>query len=407
MKHRFFLFFITLIFLLRLLSFFTVVDIFANGPLFKIVFRCMTDVCIIVGPLFLKRPNSIVKLKYKRLINLYLIFLGLALISLLYTTSFAVSFLQLMMYVESFVFSFFFIKLILLYEISDSKFFLKTVMYSIYIVVFIFFIGSFVLPEVFYRFTFTDSMNRLGGYLMNPNELGLLVVIGIAVFLGIYDFKKIIIKPLCLIILIISIYVLYQTFSRSSIIAFMCVCLIYFSFTKYHKLLYILGSFLIVPFIMFFQVLFSRGGNIEDVMTLTGRLPFWMDLINYVIPQNFFLGYGFQRIYFSDIYSSPNSYDAEMAHNTFLQLFLGLGFIGFSIGLLLTLSVFLKIKVIQNKGKRYALLSIFMPIIINSLTEFGIFGFYNFGVLFFQLLLIYISMKVEGGPIASKKIISC
>jgi len=36
------------------------------------------------------------------------------------------------------------------------------------------------------------------------------------------------------------------------------------------------------------------------------------------------------------------------------------------------------------------LLSIMIPVMINSFTEFGIFGESNFGILFYQLVLMYI-----------------
>jgi hypothetical protein len=41
------------------------------------------------------------------------------------------------------------------------------------------------------------------------------------------------------------------------------------------------------------------------------------------------------------------------------------------------------------------LTGIIIPVLINSFTEFGIFGETNYGILFYQLLVLYISISIN------------
>ncbi|HOY49449.1 MAG TPA: hypothetical protein PK281_08615, partial [Flavobacteriales bacterium] len=44
--------------------------------------------------------------------------------------------------------------------------------------------------------------------------------------------------------------------------------------------------------------------------------------------------------------------------------------------------------------KKLMILGMFIPILINSFTEFGIFGETNYGILFYQLIIFYITMQL-------------
>jgi hypothetical protein len=73
---------------------------------------------------------------------------------------------------------------------------------------------------------------------------------------------------------------------------------------------------------------------------------------------------------------------------------MNLGFVGFTIAmtqLFFTVRGFLK----EEKEKKLMLVGILIPVIINSFTEFGIFGETNYGILFYQLLIFYISLSVN------------
>ena len=79
-----------------------------------------------------------------------------------------------------------------------------------------------------------------------------------------------------------------------------------------------------------------------------------------------------------------------MTHNTFMQVLMNLGFVGLTINLFqmfFTIRGFLK----EELEKKLMLFGILIPILINSFTEFGIFGESNYGILFYQLLIFSIS----------------
>lgn len=81
-----------------------------------------------------------------------------------------------------------------------------------------------------------------------------------------------------------------------------------------------------------------------------------------------------------------------MTHNTFMQVLMNLGFIGLFIILfqvVFTIKGFLSA---PNEIK-LMLIGMLIPILINSFTEFGIFGESNYGILFYQLIIFSISFK--------------
>jgi O-antigen ligase len=112
------------------------------------------------------------------------------------------------------------------------------------------------------------------------------------------------------------------------------------------------------------------------------------------LPKEPLLGYGFMRIYYEETFQGLHTYRAHMTHNTFIQVLMNLGFIGFT---LVCLQMFFTVKgfLKENKEKKLMLMGILIPIVINSFTEFGIFGETNYGILFYQLLIFLISTQVN------------
>ena len=100
------------------------------------------------------------------------------------------------------------------------------------------------------------------------------------------------------------------------------------------------------------------------------------------------------RIDYNSRFERVHSYSAHMTHNTFIQVLMNLGFIGLMIALTqlyFTVKGFLR----EEKEKKLMLIGILIPVIINSFTEFGIFGETNYGILFYQLLIFYISISAN------------
>ena len=85
------------------------------------------------------------------------------------------------MIVESFVFAYYFVlvyRLVLHYRPDASLRVSHLLSRSTGMVLLVFLLGVILLPEKFYRLTHGGEEARLGGYLMNPNELGMLSVVG-------------------------------------------------------------------------------------------------------------------------------------------------------------------------------------------------------------------------------------
>ncbi len=402
-KTKWALFWLSLILFIRWVSFFTIGGDGAYSANLKLVLRLVVDVLMVLVSVGIKNPLCKIQFSSQMPVYLYMVFLIQGAISLTYTSSFAVSSMQLMMYVESFLFSYLFVRKVLTYEIIDVHFFYKIIFTSIGLIGVIFFAGTFIAPDLFFRFTYTDNANRLGGYLMNPNQMGLILVVLVLVSISLIDLRKVIKHFLYYAAILMGLYCVYLTGSRSAAIAFLVsfLCLLYLKGWGYKKILYVSCFVTILVLIpVYLQDLYSkgisimtRGDQVDDVLTLTGRLPFWADLIQDAIPKEFMFGYGFQRIFYTDFYFSKHSYAAEMAHNSYLQLFLSLGFIGFITGVaLIVYCVYATIRRPNDPKKKLALI-LSLPACINSLTEFGIFGLYNFGVLLFQVFIIYLSFR--------------
>jgi hypothetical protein len=139
------------------------------------------------------------------------------------------------------------------------------------------------------------------------------------------------------------------------------------------------------------EKLIMREGGIDDILSMTGRMPFWCALITEGLPREPLFGFGFMRIDYNDVFSSVHSYTAHMTHNTFMQVLMNLGFVGLTLALTqltTTIRGFLK----EPEEKKLMLLGILIPVLINSFTEFGIFGETNYGILFYQMLIFSISL---------------
>jgi exopolysaccharide production protein ExoQ len=329
-------------------------------------------------------------------ILLYIVYLLLGLLSFMWSTNVAYSGLQWFMTSQTLVFCYFFIKTLFLLDeyFPDHGIKLHGILGdAVFALILIFVVGMWVMPDVFFRMTHGGTEARLGGYLMNPNELGMLAGVGIAGLLfNLYEKGS---KKWTILKLLILFYGLYATGSRSSLIGALLIIGFHIKQSSRARLKAVLISImlLVTPIAVFNIVL--KGGDaerLEEVMSMTGRLPFWKALINEGLPREPLLGFGFMRIDYKEYFQSTNTYPGKMTHNTFIQVLMNLGFVGLTIILFQMIFTFRGIRT-SNKQKRLMLISILIPLIINSFTEFGIFGESNFGILFYQLVILYISFK--------------
>ena len=323
----------------------------------------------------------------------YLLYLLLGFSSFMWSTAPGYSALQWFMTAESLIFAYYLIRTFLVLDVyfpGHSLRFYRTFGNACFGLLFLFLVGSFAAPSQFFRAVEGGTALRLGGYLMNPNELGMLSGVGISCLT--FDVFKKHRLVATLFKLGVMIVVLLLTQSRSSLIGLALI--LYFHIRRSEntqlKLTLTIAALCAVPAVA--SQLIMRSGGIEDILSMTGRLPFWKALVLEGVPKEPWFGFGFMRIAYTDHFESIHTYSGHMTHNTFLQVLLNLGFVGFVVMVFQLLFTFIGIRK-QPTEKRMMIVGICIPILINSLTEFGIFGETNYGILFFQFIIFLLVLR--------------
>lgn len=326
----------------------------------------------------------------------YGLYLLLGFASFMWSTNVGYSALQWFMTSQTLVFCFFFVKSLYLLDQFFPNHPIR--LYNLlgnaaFVLITVFVVGMYVNPDVFYRLTHGGEEARLGGYMMNPNELGMLAGVGVAGLM--FDIRRNHRKWWTILKLLILFYGLYATGSRSSLIG--ALLIIGFHVLQSEQKKFAIAAFVIMMLVApvaIYKVVLKDGDpeRMEEVLTLTGRLPFWQALINEGLPREPLLGFGFMRIDYKEYFQSTHTYPGKMTHNTFMQVLMNLGLVGITIILfqmLFTARGILK----ENAEKKLMLFCLLIPLIINSFTEFGIFGESNYGILFYQLIIMYITFR--------------
>jgi len=399
--------FLIVILLLRIVSYFMLSEDVAITQALKAGLRIGLTLAMLCASViqYLRSDSPLYKIRYPLPLWLYAGYLTLGAASLLWTSSVNYSMLQLFMDVENFVFAFFFTRLLVACNrMYPGRYFSlnKILAPAIALIALGFAFGMVYNPDQFYRLTHGGEVSRLGGYIINPNELGLLLVVGIASLLPLIIKDE---KYSIRILLIIAgiIYLLALTGSRSSFIAMLMVVGLYAFFQQSKLFKIVLGLLIVLAIPLIGYQIFVKQSNVEEVMSMTGRIPFWRDLLVYNFPREPWFGFGYMRIDYADKFESLNAYAGAMTHNTFLQVLLGLGLVGLLL-VLIQLSSFIHALVTHpDSDKRFSTILILIPILINSLTEFGIFGETNFGILFYLLLMFTISVEPTSISLRIKK----
>lgn len=337
-------------------------------------------------------------------ILLYSAYLMLGLASLTWTSDIAVSALQITRDIEMLVFSFIFTYIIVMLnhyypddQIHLGGIFAPAIIFNLSI----FLIGNFVAPDIFIRKTHGGEVSRLGGQMMNPNELGMLC--GVATACCFAEIKNGRNKFWNIVMALIALYALVVTGSRSSMIAFFLITGYYVAISKSYTLKVAVVGVAVLTLPIIVNVIFLKEGaktagasGAEEVLSMTGRLPFWQALLTEGLPREPLLGFGFMRINYTTYFQGANTYPAAMTHNTFIQVLMNLGLIGFFIVLMQMASMVSTIVKLKDKVLQELIFTMLMPILINSFTEFGIWGEVNYTIIFYQLIIL--SMVIRYNP---------
>ena len=325
---------------------------------------------------------------------LYGAYLLLGLVSLLWSRNPGYSFLQWVMDLESLVFAYYFVKCFLLLKefFPDSQVrFYHVLGNAVFLILLVFLVGVLVNPDQFYRLTHGGEEARLGGFIMNPNELGMLCVVGIACLM--FDLQRHHRPVLTVVKIGLLLLALVLTGSRSSLVGFVLVLFFHIRQAGNARLRWAANAAALLALPAVVPLVFIKQGGLDEVLSMTGRLPFWHALLTEALPREPLLGYGFMRISYGEYFQSVHTYAAQMAHNTFIQVLLNLGLVGFTI-VMLQLGFTIRAFVRQADPQvRLLGMGLLIPILINSFTEFGIFGMSNYGILFYQFLIFFGSLR--------------
>lgn len=387
---------LTLIVLIKLAGFFTWNEDVGVTRLLKLVSRVAMTAAAYGAYRLVLRRGAIDSFSWRNTLAplLYGAYLLLGLASVLWSTNPGYSLLQWLMDLETLVFAYYFVKCFLLLDEffpgSPVRFY-NVLGNAAFLILLVFLGGLLVAPDVFYRLTHDGEEARLGGFLMNPNELGMLCVVGIACLLfNFYRRHRPVGTALKIGLLLLA---LVLTGSRSSLVGFLLISFFHLQQSRSSRLKIAanVAALLALPAVL--PLVFIKQGGLDEVLSMTGRLPFWRALLTEALPREPLLGYGFMRISYGDYFQSVHTYAAQMAHNTFLQVLLNLGLVGFTIAMLqlgFTIRSFVRT---TNPQLRLLGVGLLIPILINSFTEFGIFGMTNYGILFYQFLLFFGSLR--------------
>jgi len=387
---------LTIIVLIKLAGFFTWNEDIGVTRVLKLVSRlAMTAAAFGAYRLVIKR-GAVDSFRWHNSWSplLYGAYLGLGLVSLLWSRNPGYSLLQWLMDLETLVFAFFFVKCFLLldefFPESPVRFY-HVLGNAVFLILSVFLVGLLVAPDVFFRLTHDGEEARLGGFIMNPNELGMLCAVGIACLL--FNFYRRHRLAWTVVKIALLLLALILTGSRSSLVGFLLIVFFHIqqAGNKRLKIAANLSALLALPALV--PLLFIKQGGLDEVLSMTGRLPFWHALLTEGLPREPLLGYGFMRISYGEYFQSVHTYAAQMAHNTFIQVLMNLGLVGFTI-VMIQLGATIR-GFVRSSSPQLRLIGVglLIPILINSFTEFGIFGMTNYGILFYQFLICFVSLR--------------
>jgi len=390
--------------ILRINSYFMISENATITRIFKTGLRSLLTGISILLVIYWNDPKRPTQFVYKNILALffYIMYLFLGFSSILWSSDQAWSALQIAMDIECIVFVIWYWKAFLIFNEQPRWTQTVTLDYILWVsIVWVaigFLVGAIVDPDLFFRGTHGGEVQRLGGFIINPNEMGMLLTVGAGMlYTHIVRTNISIWKVLGWVIIVVA---LVLTQSRSSMISFFLTTIYFVVASGKAKLIIptlVIGA-LVAP-VIFFKI-FVKEGDVGEVMSMTGRIPFWGDLLTYGFPEKPLFGFGFMRIHYFHNFPSIHSYPGSMTHNTFLQVLLNLGIAG-------ALACFFNMAFVFRSWFRerdiifkHTGIGIFIGIFINSLTEFGIYGDANYGIMWWLfIIMIYVISAKAPAPV--------
>ncbi|UAL45125.1 O-antigen ligase family protein [Shewanella inventionis] len=235
--------------------------------------------------------------------------------------------------------------------------------------------------------------SRMQGVVGHPNTLAFLCVT--AIFLLYYFFsKELLTKRITFIYLVFFLCILFLTNSKTNIFSLLfCFSLIFFIRGKTYEislLIFIFAFVVLVSSLVFgwvdiFLKGISRTGNIEEILTFTGRTYIWRFILDLVFQQPV-LGWGYANTAALLVDNSENiGFTVAQAHSTYFQLLISGGFVCFFLYLVLVFRMFF----LFVSKRDYISLMLLVHFVVVGVSESMVFNTVpNLPFVFFILLLV-------------------
>lgn len=260
-----------------------------------------------------------------------------------------------------------------------------------------------------------------GGRLIDPNLLssiaGMLLVVAVN---RLVNYKRAVFYKVFHVLSVgVLLVTLYRTFGRGAILGtLMGVLFVVLSKRQARVIRTVSLSAMLLPLILFmgsfpFENILewvSKGDSMDSMISATGRIPVWRDILFYLFPESPLIGFGFQTMGPDGIiFYSPSGLAITMAHNSFIQTLVGMGLVGLLCLLLSLLFLFKAIfhSLSDRAGERYfyfvEVISVMIVILFDSITDYGIAGLNNPVMLAF-IVLMFVVAKYGNKPMGSTSV---
>lgn len=270
----------------------------------------------------------------------------------------------------------------LFFGVSYSKYGERFVVNAVHVSLILFCMVSifyyFVIPSVgrisYWEFADFVEGGRMSGIAGSANNLGRIGCLTFFIALWLWKVKYITKKVLVLSLLLSS-FCLLMSINRSSILAaFFCSFIIFYNKKYNYIYLYFLILFFVSSTAIFFDLesffsMISRSGNIDEILTFTGRTYIW-DVVLDLVQEKPIIGFGYaSSMFFLPEYDDLIGFKASHAHNMFLQVLLYSGILGIFSMLYAFIRFF-----VDSLGFTRLGLALFFYVIYNGLLESGAFN---------------------------------
>lgn len=243
-------------------------------------------------------------------------------------------------------------------------------------------IGNFITAEqnvIYYRALLERGIPRLTGAVVNTNFLAVFVTFFFFFFIA--KNRKI--------LAIISLFLILLTFSRgallSIIMGMMITYLILFPKKVFKPILYVIALLSLLLVIYLFNSDFIVFDMIEKRLTqqgTSGRLDYWISAIS-IFLINPFLGTG--------IHTSLILNEMHYLHNTYLDILLDVGFLGFTFYIMVQLIILIDMFLHCKKYKMdWYIIAIFISLIITNIFLSAVISEF-----YFLVIAYYIAIKIR------------